>query len=128
MLAALQASKTPLSAYDLIDSLARSGEKIAPTQAYRVIGQLKDAGLVLRVESQNAFIAAEHVHAPDEPIALLLCESCGKVEEADATLIAPALTPAAMIPAALARGFKPSRTSLEVFGECGSCAAGTHTV
>ncbi len=116
VLAALRASTKPMSAYDLMDRLSEAGERIAPTQMYRVIGQLKEAGFVVRVESRNAYIAAARVHAPDETVALLVCECCGRVEEADAAFIAPALTPAAT-----ARGFTPHRASLEVLGECGQC-------
>jgi len=118
VLEALKASKTPLSAYDLIDCLEKEGERIAPTQIYRLLKCLTAEGRVLRVESQNAFIAADHVHAPHEPVALLVCECCGKVEEADAAFIAPAL-----IPTANARGFTPHRSTLEVLGECGQCRA-----
>jgi Fur family transcriptional regulator, zinc uptake regulator len=116
VLAMLQASSQPLGAYELVHRLTDAGDRIAPTQIYRVLSQLKDAGLILRVESRNAFIAAHHVHAPDEPFALLVCASCGKVEEAEAEFIAPALAPTAK-----ARGFTPLRTSLEVLGECGGC-------
>lgn len=116
VLEALKASKTPLSAYDLIDCLEKEGERIAPTQMYRLLKSLTAEGRVLRVESQNAFIATDHVHAPHEPVALLVCECCGKVEEADAASIAPAL-----IPTANARGFTPHRSTLEVLGECGQC-------
>ena len=106
----------PMGAYDLIGRLAEDGDRVVPTQVYRALGTLKDAGLILRVESQNAFIAAHHVHAPDETVALLVCACCGKVEDADANFITPALTPTAM-----AHGFTPRRTSLEVLGECGTC-------
>jgi Fur family transcriptional regulator, zinc uptake regulator len=116
VLVLLRASPQPLGAYELVHRLAEEGDRIAPTQVYRVLGALKDAGLILRVESQNAFIAAHHVHAPDEPVALLVCACCGKVEEADADFITPALTPTAT-----ALGFTPHRTSLEVLGECGTC-------
>ncbi|MCO4052771.1 MAG: transcriptional repressor [Bosea sp.] len=116
VLALLRESAQPLGAYELVHRLADGGDRIAPTQVYRVLGALKDAGLVLRVESRNAFIAAQHVHQPDEPVALLVCACCGKVEEADAEFIAPALKPTAQ-----AFGFTPLRTSLEVLGECGNC-------
>ncbi len=116
ILAILKGSTRPLSAYDLRDRFAATGVRVAPTQIYRAIGQLKEAGLVFRVETRNAYIAADHAHPPDEPVALLVCECCGRVEEADAAFIAPALTPAA-----IARGFTPHRTSLEVIGECGQC-------
>lgn len=116
VLALLRASPQPLGAYELVHRLADEGDRIAPTQVYRVLGALKDAGLILRVESRNAFIAAHHAHAPDEAIALLVCACCGRVEEADADFIAPALRPTTM-----ALGFTPHRTSLEVLGECGTC-------
>ena len=112
----LQHAIRPMGAYDLISHLVKDGDRVAPTQVYRTLGALKDAGLILRVESQNAFIAAHHVHAPDESVALLVCACCGKVEEADANFITPALTPTAT-----ALGFTPHRTSLEVLGECGTC-------
>jgi Fur family transcriptional regulator, zinc uptake regulator len=116
VLAVLKQSAKPLGAYELIDRLAATGNRIAPMQMYCVLGQLKDAGLILRVESQNAFIAAQHVHRPDEPLALLVCACCGRVDEAKADFLTPALTPTAN-----ALGFKPQRSSLEVIGECGAC-------
>ena len=105
-----------MGAYDLISNLAENGDIFVPTQVYGTLGALKEAGLILRVESQNAYIAAHDVHAPNESVALLVCACCGKVEEANVNFITPALTPATT-----ALGFTPHRTSLEVLGECGDC-------
>jgi Fur family transcriptional regulator, zinc uptake regulator len=82
MLALAEAGK-PLGAYDILSILTLKGyKKLAPVSVYRALDFLLDAGLVHRLESRNAFILCPHQHGANETVIFLICESCGRVEEA----------------------------------------------
>ncbi|NRP75769.1 Zinc uptake regulation protein [Ensifer psoraleae] len=59
VLAVLQSSEQPLSAYSILDRLREHGLK-APLQIYRALDKLLDAGRVHRLESMNAFVVCCH--------------------------------------------------------------------
>jgi Fur family transcriptional regulator, zinc uptake regulator len=112
----LRSNERAFSAYELIAAMAAAGERMAPVQMYRILGALMDAGLVLKVESRHGYVAAKQPHAPDEPVALLVCACCGGVEEAPAPLAASVLAPLKVL-----KGFRPTGQAIEVLGACGDC-------
>ncbi len=109
-------SHKPVSAYDLIESLARDGKRLAPVSVYRILDVFQGAGLVHRLESRNAFFACmtEHSNAP-QTIALL-CEGCERVVEADAPDAFRAIGVAAKT-----SGFRARDVVIEVRGACADC-------
>jgi Fur family transcriptional regulator, zinc uptake regulator len=111
-------SHKPVSAYDLIESLAKDGKRLAPVSVYRILDVLQGAGLVHRLESRNAFFACmmEHKSAP-QAIALV-CEACDRVVEVEA-----AETFRAIGAAAQASRFRARSIVVEVGGACAECAA-----
>jgi Fur family zinc uptake transcriptional regulator len=111
-------SHKPVSAYELIESLASEGKRLAPVSIYRILDVLQGAGLVHRLESRNAFFACmmEHRSAP-ETIALV-CEACERVVEVEA-----AETFRAIGAAARASRFRAKSIVVEVGGACAECAA-----
>lgn len=117
VLEALYASHRPVSAYDLIERIAASGQKPpAPVTIYRTLDFLRAQGFIHRLESLNAFIACPAAHRPDEPVVFMICETCGGVDEA-----APGPVLAALKAAADQQGFTPARSVIEMTGCCSHC-------
>src|SRR4051812_32122076 len=71
----------PLSAYDILDKLRKTGIKAPPT-VYRALDTLIKRGLVHRIESLNAFVAChDHKHPEKHVARFAVCRECGAVEE-----------------------------------------------
>lgn len=114
----LAAAPRAMGAYDLIDALAAHGHKrLAPVSIYRALEFLMEAGLAHKIQSLNAFVACPHLHGPGDMVVFLICDSCGRVEEATSDGVAKAL-------AAVARGkgFQPGGQLIEMKGRCTACA------
>ncbi|OHV77841.1 Fur family transcriptional regulator [Ensifer sp. LCM 4579] len=119
VLGALSHSDGPMSAYTILDKLRDQGFR-APLQVYRALDKLLEHGLVHRLESINAFVACtcpdEHEH--DHGVtAFTICEGCGQVTEFHDETIEQRL--AALV---RARNFKTEKTTIEIRGQCKSCA------
>jgi Fur family transcriptional regulator, zinc uptake regulator len=116
----LAAAPGAMGAYDLIDALAAHGHKrLAPISIYRALDFLMEAGLAHKIESLNAFVACPHLHGADDVVVFLICDSCGRVEEATSDDVSKALS-------SLARGmrFAPRGQVIEMKGRCAACGAG----
>lgn len=109
-----------VGAYEVLDRLARRGERLAPISVYRAIDALVSAGIVHRFESRNAFFAC---HAGHEQRQLVLaCEQCGSVAEVDGAKVFAAIdrtADAASFAASSAKG-----PVVEVWGLCANCTGG----
>ena len=110
-------SHSAVGAYDIIERMAGQGPRPAPITVYRSIDFMLAHGLVHRIESRNAYVACLHTHE-GEPAALLVCEACGMVAELDAEDIFSDLGKIASN-----EGFRPSRTMIEMTGQCAACAS-----
>jgi Fur family zinc uptake transcriptional regulator len=114
----LVAAPGAMGAYDLIDALAAHGHKrLAPVSIYRSLDFLMEAGLAHKIESLNAFVACPHLHGPDDMVVFLICDNCGRVEEATSDGVAKALTAVAR-----GKGFQPGGQVLEMRGVCAGCS------
>ncbi|ADP72259.1 ferric uptake regulator, Fur family [Rhodomicrobium vannielii ATCC 17100] len=111
-------SHKPVSAYDLIDVLAKNGKRVAPVSIYRILDVLQSAGLVHRLESRNAFFACMADHGSAAHTITLVCEDCDRVIEAAAPEALQAIAAAAK-----AANFMMRHTVVEVSGLCADCAA-----
>jgi Fur family zinc uptake transcriptional regulator len=117
VLNALARTEAPLSAYTLLDQLREEGLR-APLQVYRALDKLVEYGLVHRLESLNSFVACAHSHHHGHGMAAFaICEKCGQVEEFSDEAVEERLGAWAV-----ARGFRPAKTTIELRGLCGSCA------
>ena len=105
-----------MGAYEIIARMAERGTRPAPITVYRALEFLLAHGLVHKIESRNAFVACSHAH-DGEPAAMLICEGCGLVAEAD---VPDAL--ASLKSAARDQGFSARQTMVEISGMCSSCA------
>jgi Fur family transcriptional regulator, zinc uptake regulator len=112
----IAASHHAVGAYDILDSLARKGDRLAPISVYRAIDSLLAAGVVHRLESRNAFFACHGSHTETSRQVILACETCGLVAEVEGETIFKAL-----VGAAEAALFKPRRQVVEITGQCRHC-------
>lgn len=114
----LAAADCAKSAYDILGELQNEGIK-APLQVYRALDKLLEKGLAHRLESMNAFVACAEPHCHLEGIiGFAICETCGRVDEfsdEDVRARLDAFTNA--------KGFVPSRTTVEIRGTCANCLA-----
>ena len=115
VLAILRDSKSPHSAYTLLDRLQETYPKIAPPTVYRALAALGERGQIHRLESLNAYVACQS-EAHHQTSVLSICEDCGVVEETFEPDIFSRLS------AALRKsGFSAQRHIIEVNGICASC-------
>lgn len=114
----LCAAGKPLGAYEMIDLLVdANGRRPAPISVYRALDYLVEHGLVHRLATRNAFLACGHGHAETDPLVFLICEGCGKVEEASSPSIRAQLDALAA-----GSGFRRRSEMIEVSGVCAGCA------
>ena len=109
-------SHKPVSAYDLIESLAKDGKRLAPVSVYRILEVLQSAGLVHRLESRNAFFACMTEHATGPQTITLVCEGCERVSETNAPDAFHAIGASTR-----ASGFRTRNVVIEVSGICAEC-------
>ena len=110
-------SHKAVKAYDLLDRLSESEKSVRPPTVYRALEFLIAHGLVHRVDSLNAFVGCS---GSDERhnAQFLICQECGEVSEMDGLAIGRAVARQAA-----AAGFTVRRQTVELHGECPSCAA-----
>ena len=119
VLATLLASKRPLSAYELRDTLRLDDASVTPASVYRCLDFLVEHGLVHRLETTRSFIACEH---PDHPHAVqfLICRQCGAVVEAEDPRISAATESLGQ-----RLGFDLDHRTVELTGTCAACKVET---
>ena len=103
----------PMSAYDVLDILARRGERLAPQQVYRSLGRLRSEGHVRRIESLNAFCAGR-----EDGHAILYCELCGEYQDLPVSHFVEQFRELAQ-----SAGYTLSRSVIELCGVCQTCAS-----
>ncbi len=122
----LERSDAPMSAYTILDKLRDHGFR-APLQVYRALDKLTEFGMVHRLESLNAFVACAHRESEccgaghghgHGTVAFAICESCNQVFEFHDHKVDHNLGDWAK-----SKGFKPSKTTIEIRGLCEKCAA-----
>lgn len=109
-------SHHPVKAYDLLERLAEGrGKRPAPPTVYRALEFLRDAGLVHKIESLNAFIGCAK---PDRrhSAQFLICIDCGAVAEMDDPNLSAAIGANAK-----RLGFAVEQETVEVEGRCAAC-------
>jgi len=108
-------SHKAMGAYELLDLFREQDPKAKPVTIYRALDFLREAGLVHKIESMNAFIAclqAEHQHKS----AILICDQCNNAYEIEATSVY-----ASLCALSEAVQFKPHCLTLELHGLCVAC-------
>lgn len=116
LLAAIWEARRPIGAYELVEALELSlGRKLTPTTVYRTLDFLLEHGLVIRIESRNAYLPCVH---PDGPrsLAFFVCDECNASIALDDPRMDRLLTGEAG-----AIGFSVRRKVLELQGVCSRC-------
>lgn len=110
------ASHRPTKAYDLLAAISDERNGAAPPTIYRALDFLLDAGLVHKIESQNAFIGCAIAHDRNPP-KFFICRECGQAAEIQSCEIDAAITSEAE-----QAGFAVDHQTIEVEGLCTACA------
>lgn len=116
ILEVLRSSDTPMTAYQVLETLQGDEPDIAPPTVYRALSALTEQGRAHRLESIKAFVPCRCDHAKSLPV-LAICEDCGLVDEHDGGVLLPKLS--AMV---AQNNFKSERHIVEIHGRCESCA------
>jgi Fur family zinc uptake transcriptional regulator len=116
VLEALSVSHKPLGAYEIMERMAQTGPRPAPITVYRALEFLLENGLAHRIESRNAFLACAHNHDAGALVVFLICDRCGAVGEAPASVVGESLAAAAK-----KAGFRPKMSVIEITGTCSHC-------
>lgn len=115
VMAVLQKSLKPLTAYEILARLNKTGVNAPPT-VYRALTKLIKDGVVHRIESLNAFIMCrshgKHGHADN----FAVCNSCGSVAEIHDHRVEKILNEWSS-----RAGFKVQRETIEILGTCADC-------
>ncbi len=106
----------PVTAYALLDQLRATRRAAAPPTVYRALDFLQQQGLVHRVERLQAFVGCDEGAAHSHAAQFLICRICGAVDEVDDRPVAEAIGRAAA-----AKGFTPTRATIEIEGTCAAC-------
>ncbi len=114
----LASASAPLGAYEIAHRL-RGTARVSVVTVYRVLDFLIEVGLVHKVASQNTYFPCRRDHLADELTVFLICASCGSVQERNSAALAGDLNTTAG-----AVRFKPTSRTIELTGECRSCAGG----
>lgn len=116
ILEVLRSNDTPMTAYQVLETLQGVEPDIAPPTVYRALTALTEQGRAHRLESIKAFVPCRCDHAKSLPL-LAICEDCGLVDEHDGGALLPKL--AAIV---AENDFKPERYIVEIHGRCVNCA------
>ncbi|QDP02868.1 zinc uptake transcriptional repressor Zur [Thalassotalea sp. PS06] len=105
-----------IGAYDLLEKLKEVDPGAKPATVYRALDFLSKQGFVHKIESINAFVLCHHFSDCSHPVQLLICDSCGNVEEIQSGNLDLALRAMAD-----ASGFTIIHQVVEAHGTCRAC-------
>ena len=105
-----------VGAYDVLNRLAQTGDRLAPISVYRAIDALLTAGCIHRLESRNAFFACHTAEIHARRPVVLVCTSCGHVAEMAGDDVLDALD--RLVAASC---FTAQQAVVEVSGTCTDC-------
>ncbi|RJE77855.1 transcriptional repressor [Pseudoalteromonas citrea] len=104
-----------VGAYDLLEELKLTEAGAKPATIYRALDFLSELGFIHKIESANAFMLChhfDHIH----PVQLLICDTCGHVDELHSSIISHELNNLAA-----EKGFIVSAQTIEAHGQCEKC-------
>jgi len=108
--------KEPKTAYQILGAVNKKRKtKLSAISIYRTLDFLIEAGVVLKLESKNAFELclggkSEHSHL------MMVCDKCGNVQEIEDDALSKTL-----VKTAKKHGHKLKHNVLELHGVCRSC-------
>ncbi|MDK1289028.1 zinc uptake transcriptional repressor Zur [Pseudoalteromonas umbrosa] len=104
-----------VGAYDLLEELKITESSAKPATVYRALDFLSELGFIHKIESTNSFMLChhfDHIH----PVQLLICDSCGHVQELHSGAISHELNNLSA-----EKGFKVKAQTIEAHGLCEKC-------
>lgn len=113
-------SRTPLTAYQLLDRLKETRKAAAPPTVYRALDFLMEQHLVHKVERLNAFVSCVQAGHEHGAMQFLICRQCGTVAEIHDSGVVSALEHAAE-----RVGFHSDNSTVEIDGRCALCSQQT---
>ncbi len=120
VLAMILDAGAPSTAYQLLDRLRDRRGSATPPTVYRVLEFLLEHGLIHRIERLNAFVACVGDEGHRHQAQFLICTHCHRVTELDDHAVAAALDHAIV-----SKGFRMTKSTIEVEGICADCARRT---
>lgn len=114
--AILAAEEGAIGAYDLLDKLKASVPNAKPPTIYRALDFLQEQGFVHKITSSNSYVLCTHFDH-QHPVQMLICESCGSVQEIQSEGVYEELYRQADD-----QGFVVSTQTIEAHGLCRQCA------
>jgi len=115
VLKAIWQNHEAVKAYELIHQLSSENHTLKPPTVYRSLEFLINQGLIHRIESLNAYIGCVRPAEQHEP-QLLICDTCGSVQEMSVPEARRALDKAAS-----KAGFEVKNRTIEIHGTCQNC-------
>jgi Fur family transcriptional regulator, zinc uptake regulator len=116
VLRVLLSAEAPMTAYEILRALRRYGIMGPPT-VYRALNRLMGSGHVHRLESINAYLACANQHHNHGLAVFAICRNCRHVDELAEGALARHLQNNAK-----RNGFYVEATTIELTGQCVSCA------
>ncbi|MBY6064699.1 zinc uptake transcriptional repressor Zur [Pseudidiomarina sediminum] len=113
----LAAESGAVGAYDLLDKLKAAVPNAKPPTIYRALDFLQEQGFVHKITSSNSYVLCSHFDH-HHPVQMLICESCGSVQEIQSDGVYNAL-----LKQAEDQGFHVESQTIEAHGTCSNCRA-----
>ncbi|MDD3030046.1 MAG: Fur family transcriptional regulator [Alphaproteobacteria bacterium] len=108
--------KKPQTAYQLLSAVNKKRKSpLSAISLYRALNFLIEAGVVLKIESQNTFWLCGSA-APHHNHVVTVCNTCGRVEEIDAHALTALLKQTAK-----KHGHTLKHPVIELHGTCKNC-------
>ncbi|EKE83650.1 zinc uptake transcriptional repressor Zur [Idiomarina xiamenensis] len=104
-----------IGAYDLLDKLKVAVPNAKPPTIYRALDFLQEQGFVHKITSSNSYVLCSHFDH-QHPVQMLICESCGNVQEIQSEGVYEALRRQAED-----QGFVVKSQVIEAHGLCQQC-------
>ena len=106
-----------VSAYEIVERIAKTDGRLQPVQVYRALDGLLKLGLVHRLQSKNAYVACNNFDKCEAP-QLFYCSSCEQVAE-----ISGGALPQQIDRIAQENSFKLDHGLVELIGQCSECSS-----
>lgn len=111
----LAAETGAIGAYDLLDKLKSAVPNAKPPTIYRALDFLQEQGFVHKITSSNSYVLCSHFDH-NHPVQMLICASCGNVQEIQSEGVYQAL-----LKQAEDHGFSVETQTIEAHGYCAAC-------
>jgi Fur family zinc uptake transcriptional regulator len=103
------------NAYDIAETLSKTGKRIQPIQIYRSLEKLMALGVVHRLSTKNGFVAC-YKNSNCTAGQFLICTKCDSVKEIDNELLDDEIQNSAQ-----KNNFSIVSKNVEVLGLCNNC-------